>query len=141
MSFTSSPGFTPLASPATSVCSAPRSIQSVTSTRNATSAPIAIYHTPSPTTNSASHEYSSSMLNKSNSTSRPSAYVSDEDLLGDDEVECLREAPPPPRTAEHWTAGVARPLLPPVVMSKPRVTFHHGHGRRRSSVLSIKKRG
>ena len=65
---------------------------------------------------------------------RPSAYVSDADLLGvdvDDDVPYLSEPPAPPRPAEVW---LAQPLLPRVygrpvrraspAMRKPRVESH-----------------
>ncbi|KAH9830245.1 hypothetical protein Tdes44962_MAKER09066 [Teratosphaeria destructans] len=61
----------------------------------------------------AAHDFSSCIRKRSFDT--PSAYISDEDLFGEDNVQYLREPPAPPRSAEAY---LARPLLPPVV--KPR---------------------
>lgn len=51
----------------------------------------------------------------------PSAYISDEDLFGDDTLGYLSEPPPPPRPAE---AFLARPLLPPCVETRRRSSGH-----------------
>ncbi|KAI5363175.1 hypothetical protein Slin14017_G068560 [Septoria linicola] len=68
---------------------------------------------------------------------RPSAYISDADLFGDDEDEhYLSEPPPPPRQAEAW---LARPLLPPVVPIKPRSCRTEPKKERRSSSGASKK--
>lgn len=61
--------------------------------------------------------YASAM--RRHSIERPSAYVSDAELLGVadlDDVPFMSEPPPPPRPAEVW---LARPLLPPAA-SQPR---------------------
>ncbi|KAF7196605.1 hypothetical protein HII31_01975 [Pseudocercospora fuligena] len=68
-------------------------------------------------------------------TSRPSAYVSDEDLFGDDDEAYLSEPPPPPRSAEVW---LARPLLPPVNPIKPRKCVTEPKKKRSSSSGSSK---
>ncbi|GIZ41835.1 hypothetical protein CKM354_000512500 [Cercospora kikuchii] len=71
------------------------------------------------------------------STDRPSAYISDADLFGDDSDEAwLSEPPPPPRQAEAW---LARPLLPPVVAVKPRSCRTEPKKKRRSSSGTSKK--
>lgn len=58
---------------------------------------------------------------KAASTGVPSAYVSDEDLFGDDDEPYLSEPPPPPRPAEMWApVMLARPLLPPVTKTRRR---------------------
>jgi len=66
--------------------------------------------------NTATHEFSSCALRK-RSFEMPSAYVSDEDLFGDDDAPYLSEPPPPPRPA---AAYLAQPLLPPVVRPRQR---------------------
>ncbi|KXS97279.1 hypothetical protein AC578_4578 [Pseudocercospora eumusae] len=68
-------------------------------------------------------------------TSRPSAYVSDEDLFGDDDEAYLSEPPPPPRSAEVW---LARPLLPPVNPIKPRKCITEAKKKRSSSSASTR---
>lgn len=50
-------------------------------------------------------------------STKPTAYVSDEDLFGDDGDAYLSEPPPAPRSAEAW---LAKPLLPPVHAVQPR---------------------
>ncbi|EME78531.1 uncharacterized protein MYCFIDRAFT_183913 [Pseudocercospora fijiensis CIRAD86] len=67
--------------------------------------------------------------------SRPSAYVSDEDLFGDSDEAYLSEPPPPPRSAEVW---MARPLLPPVNPIKPRKCITEPRKKRGPSSASIK---
>lgn len=60
------------------------------------------------------HAFSSATLRR-HSFAKPSAYISDEDLFGEDDAPYLSEPPAPPRPAE---AHLAQPLLPPV--TKPR---------------------
>ncbi|KAL1584097.1 hypothetical protein WHR41_08161 [Cladosporium halotolerans] len=69
-------------------------------------------------TPSACQPFSSSMRRPS--SERPSAYVSDDDLLGADDAPCMRSAPSPPRPAAAW---LARPLLPPVTKSSRSSSF------------------
>ncbi|CZT25034.1 uncharacterized protein RCC_10762 [Ramularia collo-cygni] len=61
---------------------------------------------------------------------KPSAYVSDEDLFGNDDEAYLSEPPPPPRSAEVW---MARPLLPPVVQYKPNACSTQAKKKRHSN--------
>ncbi|KXL43613.1 MAG: hypothetical protein FE78DRAFT_72396 [Acidomyces sp. 'richmondensis'] len=75
--------------------------------------------------NTATHEFSSCALRK-RSFEMPSAYVSDEDLFGDDDVPYLSEPPPPPRPA---AAYLAQPLLPPVVPPRRRSVVLKPSGR------------
>lgn len=98
MSFSSSRGSTPSSSPI--------SIASRSSSLSLASSSFC-------STPSACQPFSSSMRRPSNNE-RPSAYVSDDDLLGADDAPFMRSAPAPPRPAEMW---LARPLLPPVTKS------------------------
>ena len=67
------------------------------------------------------HDFPSSNLRR-NSFELPSAYISDEDLFGDDSLGYLSEPPPPPRPEE---AFMARPLLPPCVETRRRSSGYH----------------
>ncbi|SMR61763.1 unnamed protein product [Zymoseptoria tritici ST99CH_3D1] len=88
---------------------------------------------------SISNPYSSCAYSswQSSSSGHKSAYVSDEDLWGNDDEAYLSEPPPPPRSAEVW---LARPLLPPVVPIKPRRCSTEPKKERRSSSTSSKRK-
>lgn len=96
MSFSSTRGSTPSSSPI-SIASRSSSLSLASLGPNFNSQPTAC------------QPFNSSTLRRK-SNERPSAYVSDDDLLGADDVPYMLQAPPPPRPAEMWL----RPLLPPV---------------------------
>lgn len=124
MSFSSSYG----SSPSTSPSSCASSIQigfTPPGSRPVNSIPV-------PTTQSSHY---SSCAYPSWPSKRPSAYISDEDLFGDDDAPRLSEPPAPPRPAEMW--AVAQPLLPPVTQSRRRSSTHHH--RKHSKSSSVKK--
>jgi hypothetical protein len=101
MSFSSSRGSTPSSSPI-SIASRSSSFSFASLGPNYNSTPTAC------------QPFSSSLMRRP-SNERPSAYVSDDDLLGADDAPYMRHAPSPPRPAEMW---LARPLLPPVNNTK-----------------------
>ncbi|EMC91831.1 hypothetical protein BAUCODRAFT_306219 [Baudoinia panamericana UAMH 10762] len=82
---------------------------------------------PSATYNVAMHEhlFSSCILRKQ-SFDMPSAYVSDEDLFGDDLDGFLDGPPAPPRPADAY---LAQPLLPPVTKDRRRSSSSHYHAK------------
>jgi len=61
----------------------------------------------------------------------PSAYISDEDLFGDDDEHYLSEPPPPPRPAQMWAPVMAQPLLPSVTKTR-RTSGDHKKSRKGS---------
>jgi hypothetical protein len=73
----------------------------------------------------SSHDFSSSTQYK-RSFDKVSAYISDEDLFGDDSSPYLSEPPAPPRPAE---AFLAQPLLPPVTKPRRRSSSTHSKGK------------
>ena len=125
MSFSSSRGSTPSTSPS----SRPINISSMSrsSPTDITSTRPSLY-----SSNSTYQPFGTCLRRPSNE--RPSAYVSDEDLLGADDVQCLREAPPPPRPAEMW---LARPLLPPVECKPRRSSSSHHKSQKEKASLKV----
>lgn len=109
MSYISSNESSPRNSLSNTPCYLPTKIGSAAS---ATSAGLDVRHSSTTRTTS----FSSALLRR-HSSDMPSAYVSDEDLYGDDDKPYLSEPPPPPRSAEVW---LAKPLLPPVVSTARR---------------------
>lgn len=97
MSFSSSRGSTPSSSPI-SIASRSSSLSLASLGPNFNSQPTAC------------QPFNSSTFARRMSNNKPTSYVSDDDLLGADDVPYMMQAPPPPRPAEMWL----RPLLPPV---------------------------
>lgn len=107
MSFTSNWSSTPFSSSPSSMASQPNEIGSAALSRSSSS--------------QSQHEFSSCTQRK-RSFDQPSAYISDEDLFGDDDAPHLSEPPPPPRPAE---AFLAQPLLPPVTNARRSSSSSH----------------
>ncbi|QIW99111.1 hypothetical protein AMS68_004629 [Peltaster fructicola] len=78
-------------------------------------------------------EFSSALQGRARSCSKPSAYVSDADLWGLDEVPYPREAPSPPRSAAQW---LVRPAPAPVQAPVPATSGY----RSRSTTLRTQAR-
>ena len=137
MSFSSSRNSTPSTSPSTSV-SMPRSIQ-IGFSPAGTRAAVDIYTS----SKSQSSKYSTCaypswpcgrVLEKATDR-RPSAYISDEDLFGDDTAPYMISPPAPPRPAEaHW--AMAQPLLPSVTTARRRSSGYSQRKHRKSSTSS-----
>ena len=142
MSYTSSYASTSSKSTSTSPSTSPSSARSIQIgfTPSGTDALLDIFPSAS---SSQSAQYSTctaypswpsgSALKKATSR-RPSAYLSDEDLFGDDDVPYMSDPPPEPRSAQVW--AMAQPLLPPVTATRRRSSGHKEKKHRKSSTTS-----
>ena len=120
MSATSSQASTPSTSPSTSLSSSTRPMQ-IGFTPSGTDALFDIFHASTPESSRYSTcafpSWPSGLVLKKAHNGRASAYISDEELFGDDDVPYLKEPPSPPRPTQMW--AVAQPLLPPVRTRRP----------------------